>query len=874
MIKSKLFIGFCFFIGALNIAQANGYSKVAIDKQFWQTSHAMELAQNFSSQINSKATSGLYFDVNITLLEQQLLNNDTIQLDLPLPDGSYVKFELTASQVMHPELAEKYPSIRTFSGRQVGNANNIGQFDITPQGFHGVFGQGIELVFIDPSSRSSNSKYHNYYRKDAEPIVATELSKRLPPRKQATKNYQSKQVSTSSAKTTTLTTYKLAIATTGEYAAFHGGTKESTLAALVTLVNRLNDVYQRDLSIKFELVASNDSIIFTDSNTDPFDNTDDDIDVNSDVINAAIGAENYDIGHLVGTGGGGLAGFEVICTSIKAEGVTGSARPTSDSFYIDYVAHEIGHQFGADHTFNGGQGACDGNRVSTSAYEPGSASTIMGYAGICEGQNIQGNSEPYFHIHSIDQIRNFASRLSSCGTTSNLANDAPTVDAGINRTIPANTPFTLIGTAIDPDGDSLNYSWEQHDLGAQSNNATEDAIDDGKRPLFRTFSPKNSAERTLPKLADILANKTSYGEALPSVTRELNFRLVVRDNQNNLVDDAMTINVIGNEQGFSISDIANWNGSTQTVSWHTADSEKVPVSCAAVDILLSTDSGISFNQTLANDVNNDGSHTISLPNLITTTARVKIACSDNIFFTINNADFEISSTDVAPTKPIFTGQDSISINEDASILLSTASLNFENNPTIDSLAITAGENYSFDGLTVTPMLNFNGNIKVNMTATASNLLSDPFQVSIDINAVNDLPTAVADSATVAQDSSNNEIDVLVNDSDIDGQTITIKVVSASGNGIATIVNDKVNYTPASGFSGTETIRYTIEDSEGGSANAEVSITVTATPVTPTPVAPPTTEPTKSSSGGGSVYYLLMLLVVALRQTITKGSRNV
>ena len=875
MVKSKLFIGLSCFIGALNFAQASDYSNLVVDKQIWQVSNFTESANTSDTKINSKATAGLYFDIDITSLEQQLLNNNTLLVDLPLPDGRYVKFELTASQVMHPELAAKYPSIKTFSGRQVGNATNTGQFDITPQGFHGVFNQGIEQVFIDPSSRDSKSKYHNYYRKDAEPIVETEFSKRLSPRKKnvTATSVQSQRASISSGQATTLTTYKLAIATTGEYAAFHGGTKESTLAALVTLVNRLNDVYQRDLSIKFELVANNDSIIFTDSSTDPFANTDEDIDVNAGVIDGAIGAANYDIGHLVGTGGGGLAGFEVVCTSIKAEGVTGSGRPTSDSFYIDYVAHEIGHQFGADHTFNGGQGACAGNRVSTSAYEPGSASTIMGYAGICDGQNIQGNSDPYFHVHSIDQIRNFTSRLSSCGTTSSLANDAPTVDAGVNRAIPANTPFTLTGSAADADNDSLTYSWEQHDLGAQSNSAAEDAIDDGKRPLFRTFSPTNSAERTLPKLADILANKASYGEALPSVTRELNFRLVVRDNQNNLVDDAMTINVVGNEQGFSVNEITNWNGSTQTVSWHTADSEKAPVSCAAVDIFLSTDSGISFSQTLANDVSNDGSHTISLPNLTTTTARVKIACSDNIFFAINNADFEISSTDAAPTKPVFTGQDSISINEDTDILLSAASLNFENSPTIDSLAVTAGENYSFDGLTVTPMLNFNGNIKVNMTATSSNLVSDPFQVSIDVTAVNDLPTAIADSVTVTQDSSNNEIDVLTNDSDIDGDTITIKTVITSGNGTATIVNNKVNYTPAAGFSGAETISYTIEDSAGGSANADVSITITAAPVTPTPVTPPTVEPTSSSSGSGSMYYLLIVLLLALRRTIIKGSHN-
>jgi hypothetical protein len=875
MVKSKLLIGVCYFIGTLNITQANDFANIIIDKQFWQSSNIVTSAQKNSAKINSKSKSGQYFDVDINLLEQQLSNHDSVLVELPLPNGNYATFKLKTSQVMAPELAAKYPSIRTFTGQQVGNTKNYGQFDITPHGFHGVFNQDNEQVYIEPSSRTSNSHYHNYYRKDAQPIDLEQLSKRLPPRKSATDNQREKlqQSTTSNTKATELITYKLAISTTGEYAAFHGGTKESTLAALVTLVNRLNDVYQRDLSIKFQLVAKNDSIIFTDSSTDPFDNTDSDIDLNANVINTAIGIDNYDIGHIVVTEGGGLAGFEVVCTSIKAEGLTGSARPTSDSFYIDYVAHEIGHQFGADHTFNGAQGACDGNRASNSAYEPGGASTIMGYAGICGSQNLQNSSDPYFHIHSVDQIRTFTSPLASCGTKSALSNDAPTVNAGNDYTIPAKTPFTLMGSASDPDSDNLSYSWEQFDLGAQSNNANEDGIDDGLRPLFRAYSPTNSAERTLPKLTDILTNTSSYGEALPSVTRELNFRLVVRDNQNNLVDDAMKINVVAVAQGFSVNDISPWNSAAQTITWHTANTESAPVSCATVDVFLSTDSGASFTQTLASQTSNDGNLDINLPNQTTDKARVKIACSDNIFFAINNADFDINITDAAPTKPVFSGQTSISTNEDTSITLSAALLNFENNPTIDSLQIAAGENYSVNNLTITPSANFNGTVMVNMTATASSLVSDEFQVTVAVTPVNDLPVAVEDNATVAQDSSDNEIDVVLNDSDIDSETITLKSVNYAGAGTVVIVDNKLRYTPSTGFSGSETMSYTIEDSSQASASADLSITVTATPVTPPPVTPPTVEPTSSSSGGGSIYYLLIALVLILSRTSKRGQSD-
>ena len=393
-----------------------------IDKQFWQTPTHKAPTELAAKKINSKSTSGLYFDVDISQLEQQLLNHESGIVTLPLPNGHYASFKLAVSQVMHPELAAKYPSIKTFSGYQVNHPENTGQFDITPHGFHGVFNIADEKVFIEPLSKDSNSRYHNYYRKDALPIEHSALITRLAPIKRATDDNRYVQKNSAEPNADIINnsvTYNLAIATTGEYSTYHGGTKESTLAALTTLVSRLNDVYQRELSIKFQLVANNDSIIFLDSETDPYENTEDDIDVNTGIINNAIGENNYDIGHLVGTGGGGLAGLGVVCSQYKGDGITGSDSPTGDAFYIDYVAHEIGHQFGADHTFNATQEACDGNREPASAYEPGSGSTIMSYAGICGEQNTQSNSDPYFHIHSIDQIKAYTS-TAICGATTVL----------------------------------------------------------------------------------------------------------------------------------------------------------------------------------------------------------------------------------------------------------------------------------------------------------------------------------------------------------------------------------------------------------------------------------------------------------------------
>lgn len=853
----------------LNTTLANEQAEVLINQDFWQNSIGAVEKQSAAKSINDDVRFGLYFYVDIALLEQQLLKHDIAIIALPVPDGSYVTYQLMKSQVMSEQLAVKYPAIKTFSGFQLNQPDNRGEFDITPQGFHGVFRHGDEQVFIDPSNRESNHHYRNYYRKDSLILAQDGLAKRLPPRKKLTTyQHESQQNRASSnVKANNLITYKLAMATTGEYAEFHGGTKASALAALVTLVNRLNDVYQRDLAIKFELVAENDNIIFTESSTDPFDNTDADIDVIAGVINDAIGIDNYDIGHLVGTGGGGLASFAAVCKSFKAEGITGLQNPDGEAFYIDYVAHEIGHQFGADHTFNGTQGSCDGNRASNSAYEPGSASTIMGYAGICAGQNLQNRSDPYFHIHSIDQIRAYTAPLLNCGIQSTTNNEPPSVDAGSDFTIPAKTPFTLVGSATDSDGDILRYSWEQFDLGTQSNSAAEDATDDGQRPLFRTFASSNSAERTLPQLSDILSNQSTHGEALPSMTRELNFRLVVRDNQNNLVDDAMKVNVIAVDQGFSVNDIAGWNSYSQTVTWHTADTENAPVACASVDILLSTDSGASFQQTLVSQVNNDGSQDVNLANLTTNNARIKIMCSDNIFFAINNADFTISVTDAPPTKPIFVSQVSITTDEDSSTMLNGDMLTFEDNQTVDSLQVLVGENYSFSELNVTPMANFNGDLQVNMTATNSDLVSDIFQITIKVNAVNDAPIAVEDSASIDQDANSTIIDVLDNDSDIDGDELTLISVSSSGSGSVNITDNKVNYKPAIGFNGTEVISYTIEDSAQASATAALTVSVIAAPITPTP---PSATPSNNSSGGGGIFHLLMLMIFLVVQSFSRG----
>jgi len=835
--------------------------------------------QDFSA-LTSRASKDKSFNLNIELLEQVLGNEAEITIDLPLPNGQFATFRLTPSSVMNNELAAKYPSIKTFTGYQLDKPEHQGNFDITPHGFHGVFTYENDKVFIDPINRDNNSTYHSYFRSDAQPLSLSALGKRLTPRRSSslTTNeiaFESKAFNTQN-KASEIITYRIAVATTGEYSAFHGGTKELALAAVVTMLNRVNEVYQRDLAIKLELVANNDSLIFTDAASDPFQNTDADIDVNTEVINKGVGVDNYDIGHVVGTGAGGLAGLGVVCGSMKAEGLTGSDSPTNDSFNIDYVAHEIGHQFGADHTFNGASGGCGGNREANSAYEPGSASTIMGYAGICDAQNLQNNSDPYFHLHSIEQITTYtrSGTGNSCGAKVTQTNAAPTVNAGNDFTIPARTPFSLKGQATDNENDSLTYSWEQYDLGAMSNTETDDKTDDGKRPLFRVFAPKSNNERVFPALTDILAAKQTHGEALPTTTRDLNFRLVVRDNKGNVGVDAMKVSVVANQQGFSIIEPSvgsKWRGTQQTVTWNTAETQNAPVSCSAVNILLSTDSGNTFSKVLASETPNDGSQVVTFSTIDTKTARVKVICSNNIFFAINSTDISIDSngTPTVETKPIFASQRVLTVIEDNTLTLTKSDFVFNDNQVVDSITIVAGDNYQVSGLKVIPNSDFNGELQVKVSATKGQLTSDEFSAKITVTAVNDAPVALADTASFTEDTVDNIIDVLANDVDTENDSLTIKTLNYSGSGKAVIENNKVTYTPSTGFTGIETLTYIANDGQDDSVSSTLTITVTAkVPApTPTPTPEPTPEPepeTKKSSGGAAIY-LLILLVAASRR---------
>ncbi|WP_429096119.1 reprolysin-like metallopeptidase [Aeromonas media] len=559
------------------------------------------------------------------------------RLTLPLPDGKEVTFSLQPYDLLPADLAAKYPGIRTFKGHDEANPVETGRVDLGPQGFHAMFSHQGRMVFVDPLRNGEG--YAVYYQQDAHSRLEEEADRVIGSK--AGKLARQVLVDGNERKR-----YVIAISAAGEYTQYHGGTVEAGLGAITTLLNRVNEVYQRDVAAEFQLASGNDTIIFTDAATDPFFNGDDpsgsglsDVDVNMQVqaVAQTQGLGAFDIGHVVNTGGGGLAGLGVLCTADKSAGMTGSSNPVGDAFFIDYVAHEIGHQFGADHTFNGTTGSCGGgNREASQAWEPGSGSSIMAYAGICGEEDLQANSLPYFHSKSIEQMLAHMATVSSCGTTQSLTNNAPQVAAGNDHVIPANTPFVLKGAGTDLDNDALSYTWEQIDLGTESFSVAS-MVDDGSRPLFRFVAPTSAPERTLPSLPSLLTNTLAKGEAWPATNRELNFRLTARDGKGGVSSDDMKIQVVNTGKAFALTSplvTPLAAGQTQTIDWDVAGTNAAPINCSKVDLYMTRDEGVNWTL-LAGGQPNSGSASVTIPAGSDGTARLKVACSDNLFFAIS-----------------------------------------------------------------------------------------------------------------------------------------------------------------------------------------------------------------------------------------------
>ncbi len=657
-LKLNLFFALFFIIGIfVSQAQTN-------ENKIWQDINESSIVDNLNRQIIPQEYRTLSLNivelksilVQVPLEFSEEANESEILLELPLPNGEFEFFNVLESPIMEPELSIKYPEIKTYIGRGLTEGIFNVRFDFTPSGFHAMICTINGTIYIDPYSQGNIINYISYYKKDFQP---TEVNPFIcdgpeiePEIAEEIRNLVSNGIEYRVGEQ--LRTYRVAVAATGEYTTFHGGTVNAGMNAIVVAMNRVNQIYENEVSVRMVLVANNNLIVYTNSSTDPYTNSNGStmLGQNQSNLDAVIGTANYDIGHVFSTGGGGVAFLGVICRAgLKAQGVTGLTQPTGDPFYVDYVAHEMGHQFGGNHSFNGNGGACSGgNRNGSTAYEPGSGSTIMAYAGICGSQNLQSSSDDYFHGISQDEIVAYTTLSfgNGCPVITSTGNNAPvvTVQSG-GFSIPINTPFSLTGSAVDPNGDALTYCWEEFDLGpAGSPNSPS-----GNAPIFRSFDPVSSSTRLFPKLSNLLNNTQTIGEILPSYTRNLTFRLTARDNRpggggvgksSNL--SFSVTNTAGPFVVTSPNTAVDWPGlSLQTITWNVTNTNVAPVNCALVNILLSTNGGQTFSITLISNTPNDGSEEVLIPDNETTTARIKVQAANNIFYDISNTNFVIST---------------------------------------------------------------------------------------------------------------------------------------------------------------------------------------------------------------------------------------
>lgn len=574
----------------------------------------------------------------------------------PDSKGQMQNFRIFEASVMHPELAARHPEIQSYVGKGIDDPTATVRFSVTLFGLHAMTFSVNGTSYIDTYTKDLKN-YIVYSRESLTTTNSFECNVVEKPEDiVAEMDLDSPMMRSSNS---LFKTYRLAMACTIEYAAFHvnaaglgAGTlaqkKTAVLAAMNVTMTRVNGIYEKDFALTMVLVPNNEEVIFITS--DEFDNSNNNnilLDQSQTVMDAVIGSANYDIGHTVSTGGGGVAQLQSPCGNSKARGITGLDAPVGDPYDVDYVSHEMGHQWGCSHTFNGDQGGCNGNRTASSAFEPGSGSTIMGYSGLCNSQNIQFFSDAYFHARSLIQASNFINQGGNCGVVVPNGNTAPVVDAGPSYTIPFGTAFVMRGAATDVDGnESLTYCWEQYDneISTQPPVATATG-----GPNFRTFLPSTSPDRYFPVFSSVLAgNLTPAWEVVPNVARAMDFSLVVRDNGSPLggqTQRATTVVTLANTGPFKVTSqsvLEAWaQNSSHDITWDVAGTTANGINTALVNIKMSADGGVTWPYLLAENTPNDGSQTITAPNVVSTDCRILIEAVGNIFYAVNSKAFAV-----------------------------------------------------------------------------------------------------------------------------------------------------------------------------------------------------------------------------------------
>ncbi|UPT71828.1 MAG: M12 family metallo-peptidase [Flavobacterium sp. JAD_PAG50586_2] len=636
----------------------------------------------------------MYFSLNLNAFRQTLINAQDkfsntpgVQITLPNLNGELETFLVWENSNFDPELQLRFPQIRAYVGKGIEDKHATVNLSISPKGIQ-------TMVF-----RADNgTEFLEAYDKQATAYVLFNSKNRINgklPFNCSTDDVALADDVSDKFENTTLAdnarykTFRLAISCTAEYANFFGASSSAEVALVLAAMNntmtRVNGVMERDLAVHLNIIPENDQVIFYDSSSDPYSSTviiggeefapDTWNDELASTLQSTLGNAAFDIGHLFGaSGGGGNAGCIGCVCSNDVDEYKGSAYtspsngvPAGDTFDIDFVVHEMGHQLGASHTFTYN---FEGSGVQT---EPGSGTTIMAYAGVAFSNsgtsfNVQNNSDALFSYKSINQIQvNLNTSSTNCAVTTPLGgiNATPTVASGGNFTIPISTPFVLTGSGSDADAtDSLTYIWEQNDVGTAATTQANSRVFGTKTagPIFRTFTPTAAPIRYFPQLLKTLSgtivipsSTNANWESCSSIAKTTRFVITARDNHPGMGQTktaSSTVNVVATAGPFAVTSqtttgISYTGGSTQTITWNVLGTDLL-AGASTVDILLATNvngNNTTFSTVLATGVPNNGSATVVIPNLPTTstTCRFMVKASANIFFALNSRNFTIQA---------------------------------------------------------------------------------------------------------------------------------------------------------------------------------------------------------------------------------------
>lgn len=750
--------------------------------RFWSAN-----AENKNSIITDKAVARLsypkefkLYDLDISAFRKELFSiidrspkRSTI-ISLPNVEGKLEEFEIFEASNFEPALQANYPEIRAFSGKGITDKYAVLKLSISPRGIQTmVFRTGKENEFIEPYSKD-----HKVYAVFNSSREKGKLQWRCSTSEQEMIegiNAKVIKITTPSSNSGEVKTMRLAQSCNAEYANYFGATSAANvglvLAAFNNTLTRCNGVYENDLGIHLNLIAGSTNVIYYNAATDPYSTLNS---WNVELMNTLhniIGDANFDIGHMFGaSGGGGNAGcIGCVCSNVlatgggnsgptnsyKGAGITSPADniPQGDNFDIDYVAHEVGHQLGANHTFSHALEGLGQNK------EVGSGITIMGYAGIT-GFDVAPHSIDIFHATSIAQVQANLATKTCPVTTIMTGNNTPAVAAVISRTIPISTPFALTGTATDIENDPITYCWEQNDNSNVSGAASVADPVKAAGPNWLSFSPTASGTRLFPMLSTILAglnvtpvlpggDAAANIEALSSVGRTLNFRLTARDNhpyvpgvstgQTNFTD--MVVTVSGAAGPFAVTapnTAVTWpEGSAVAVTWSVNNTTAAPINCANVNILLSTDGGNTFPFTLSSGTANDGTEIVTVPTgAQSTTCRVKVEAVGNIFFDISNTNFTIGP----PLPPAFTiAPSSVAITCGTSVTRTFTITNVNNSP--GTIVYTwdlgsANNGWIYSGSPAPQIITITNNNSITLTSSASATSVSNVSVTVNLNGSN------------------------------------------------------------------------------------------------------------------------------------------